>query len=354
MSMTLTPFMPPRCATELLSPPSLTPAELDVLLAEGWYRIGSRLIRCDFTSSGHQSFGTVWTRVPLHHYTWSKSGRRIRRQIEQQFSVEVAPYKIDAEREALYQRYLLIAPGERPASLDDFLFGPGESRTLFNTLEISIRDKHGALIAFSWFDLGERSVQSLIGVFEPDYKRWSLGYYTMLREIQYGLDHRLDYFYAGYVLTGDDAMDYKLRTGHIECLDRTKDQWIPWHEGLIDALDPIARMHKALNALELSPHEWQLRQHEHHALGAYAPHLASCVPYPILLIKLEQPERGLWAIAWDSVSQTYELLHCAGGSLTTQEGEVLFDNILFVVRSMGHHDAQLLKLRLDLLNWTQS
>lgn len=348
MSIILTPFLPPRCATELLSPSSLPPQRLDTLLAQGWYRIGSRLIRCDYTTSGHDTNGAIWTRVPLEGYTWSKSRRRTRRLIEADFSVEVGPMCMDQEHEALYQRYLTIAPGERPSTLDDFLYGPGLDQGLFETLEVSIRDGD-ELIAFSWFDRGERSLQSLIGVFEPDYKRLSLGYYTMLREIQYGIDQGLDYFYAGYVLFGDSAMDYKLRTGHIECLDRTQDRWLPLNQTSLAALDPVGRSRRALERLGLAHRGWSIRSHEHHALGAYAPHLAGCVPYPLVLLKSSDPSHGIWGIAWDSVGQTYELMQCTGGSLTTQEGELLFDNILFVIRSFGHHLEDELKAHLALL-----
>ena len=353
MSITLNPGVAPRCATELISPQALSAQELDERLAQGWYRVGSRLIRCDFTSARGQTHGVVWTRVPLEGYTFGKSARRVRRRVEAACDVQITDVTLDEEHEALYHRYLTVAPGERSSTLYEFLHGPGGELGLFDTREVAVRDAQGRLVAFSWFDVGQAASQSLIGVFEPAWGAMSLGFYTMLREVQASVDWGLEYFYAGYVLVGDPAMDYKLRTGHVECLDRTCGRWSPLTPTSLAQLDPLGRTTQALERLGLRAQGWSWRRHEHHALASYAPHLAGCLAYPVALIRYAGPQLGLWAIAWDSVAQVYELMQCAAGSLASQEGVVLFEDLLFVVRSMGHYSEAALEARLEQLGLRQ-
>ena len=76
---------------------------------------------------------------------------------------------------------------------------------MFDTREVRVWNGD-RLVAFSWFDLGRESVQSLIGVYEPSMARQSLGFYTMLLEVQHALEQGLRFHYPGYVLPGDPAM----------------------------------------------------------------------------------------------------------------------------------------------------
>jgi arginine-tRNA-protein transferase len=99
------------------------------------------------------------------------------------FRVEIGDLVLDSAHEQLYARYREMAGGARAESLDQVLGGE-EGRLLFHTREISIWSDD-ALVAFSWFDLGETSVQSLIGVYEPAYRKHGLGFYTLLLEIEH-------------------------------------------------------------------------------------------------------------------------------------------------------------------------
>ena len=72
--------------------------------------------------------------------------------------------------------------GERAESLAHVVGGE-RGRALFDTREVSVWSQD-RLIAFSWYDLGERSVQSLIGVYDPAFSKHSLGLYTLLLQME--------------------------------------------------------------------------------------------------------------------------------------------------------------------------
>lgn len=338
---TLLPPIPdddrPLCATRSFTPEVLLLSQLDEYLAQGWYRIGQRMMYCEYTAADRGTHGTLWTRVPLAGYTFRKSLRKLRRKVERDFEVTVAPHLSDDEHENLYARYLEVAPGERSEDLHEFLHGVHSERTrAFDTWEVTIRD--GArLVAFSLFDRGEESLQSLLGAYDPDYAKHSLGFYTMLRELQYGIDEGMSYFYAGYVLCGDATMDYKLRTGHVEVLDRIEGRWRPFEEIDRDELDPLGRTRRNLEALLATPtfEGWQLHETQHFALGAYAPHLESCLPYPLALWRrgaAREPES--WVLGYDSITEAFELSRCVRGAITSADGEVLVEDLIFLTRSV--------------------
>ncbi len=326
------------CATQHITLPSLSAAELDDFLAKGWYRIGQHMIYCEYISWKQHISGVIWTRVPLANYRFSKNLRRKRRRVEDHFEVDVHPAIIDEEHERVYQSYLTIAPGERSAHVEDVLLGGHPDRNLFDTWEVSIRTKDGKLAGFSWFDRGETSLQSIIGVYDPAYASFSLGLYTMIRELAYGLSNGFDYYYAGYILCDDTAMHYKLRTGSVEFLDRTHDQWVPEDTLEVSAHDPMRRTYDALEdagKTELFT-GWQLYHNRHFELAAYAPNLSSCMYYPAALWQAESSTSPfVIALAWDSVSEHYELLRCLRGVLATPDGSVTIRDLFVVDRSLG-------------------
>ena len=192
-------------------PDQLSPEELDLYLAEGWFRIGQSLMTCRLIHSSRGLRSTIWTRLPLAGHRFSPSARRLLSQNRRRYRIEHRPLLIDAAREALYQRYLTIAEGERSASLSDFLSHHAD-RGLFDTHEISLWDVD-ELVALSWFDRGRDSLQSLLGIYEPAFHRDSLGFTTMLLEVDHAAREGLAFHYPGYVLPGDPSMDYKLRLG---------------------------------------------------------------------------------------------------------------------------------------------
>ena len=87
-----------------------------------------------------------------------------------------------------------------------------------------------------------------MGLYDPDYAQYSLGIYTMLCEIQYGIEQRKKYYYPGYVVPGYKKFDYKLRVGTMEFYDVPSESWKHYDE-LETANLPAEKLRGMLSAL---------------------------------------------------------------------------------------------------------
>lgn len=327
----------PLCATHTSLLNELAPEHLDQLLAAGWYRIAQVMMTCEFVTLDHGVEGVLWTRVPLEIWRPSRSVRRVLRAVEQEFVISFGPCQQDDEHEQVYQRYIASVGGDRSPTLHAFRYGYRPDVDLFDTRELSVRDHAGKLIAFSWFDVGATSLQSLLGAYDPAYAPHRLGLYTLLREVVWAKERGLSHFYAGYVLGREPTMDYKLRTGHIEWLDRRIGVWRPWEPDQ-PRFDPLAQCHEKLaQVLSLvdAPHlHPTLRDYAPFSVGAAGEHLAACLAYPVILACDAPP--GVLVVGWDPVGQHFELLRCAVGALNSADGShVLIDELFIVIRQLG-------------------
>lgn len=210
--------------SQRVEPEGLSRAELDDYLARGWYRIGRVLITTDYLVSDGELRSALWTRLDLQRHRFRPSQRKLVARSRRLFRVEVGDLAPDSAHEDLYTRYREHVGGSRAESLDEVLGGE-EGQRLFHTREISLWDGD-ALVAFSWFDLGETSVQSLIGVYDPAYSKHGLGFCTLLLEIEHAAALGMRFHYAGYVLSEPSGMDYKRRVGALEFLDPRTTRWL--------------------------------------------------------------------------------------------------------------------------------
>lgn len=268
----------------VVRPERLNPDDLDHYLSQGWFRIGQALMTCRVVQFDGELRPAIWTRLPLRGYRFSKNARRVITRCREQFRVEVGPAVLDNEREDLYQRYRQVARGERSSSLVDFLYGESE-RDVFDTNEIRVWDGD-RLVAFSWFDLGRTSLQSLLGVYDPAHAKHSLGFYTMLAEVEHAQTHGLEFHYPGYVLPGDPAMDYKLRLGAVEFLHPWQRDWRPFAEleGIPLATDSLTSALKSTSdALEALGIPSELRRYPWFEAPAWQPDLAACLDQPLVI-----------------------------------------------------------------------
>ncbi len=209
---------------QLHFPNTLSPSSLDQFLADGWFRSCNYLHKFKLLSLDNELNSVVNIRLNLEGYSPKKSMRKIANKIESNFDIVIQPAIIDSDRELLYYQHTHRFKGYIFDSLDQILFDE-EEKSLFDTHEIAIYD-NGRLIAVSYFDIGEDSIASIIGLFDHEYDKYSLGTYTMVAEALYGLTYGLKYYYPGYILSADRSFDYKLRIGNMDYLD-VDGQWKP-------------------------------------------------------------------------------------------------------------------------------
>ncbi|MED5374154.1 MAG: hypothetical protein VX899_24265 [Myxococcota bacterium] len=209
-------------------PDRILPRELDQRLAEGWFRIGDSLFTCRAVWFEGVPRSALWIRLDVQENPPRKSQRKLLSRIHRRFRVEHGPLRLDQEKRDLYARYRLEASGTRAERLEAVL-GGNRGQALFDTHEIRIYDGE-TLVAFSWYDLGDHSAESILGVYCPTYASHSLGYATMLLEVQALRERGTRFYYPGYVLPGAPEMDYKLRLGPVEYWDPDAWTWRPRDE----------------------------------------------------------------------------------------------------------------------------
>ena len=209
---------------------------LDDYLADGWFRSCQCMYRQQILTLNEGLYSPVRVRLELPNYEFRKSLRKIKKKVENAFRVEVRPggFPGEEEKEFLYTHFKKRLTGYLSPSLKVYLWGENDTN-VFETYEVAIYDKN-ELIAISFFDVGNESVASILGIYHEDYEQYSLGFYTMLAEIEFGKKEGYQYYYPGYVIPGYPKFDYKLRIGEVNHYRPKEDIWIPFSELAIDEL----------------------------------------------------------------------------------------------------------------------
>ncbi|HFB99628.1 MAG TPA: hypothetical protein ENJ53_02375, partial [Phaeodactylibacter sp.] len=199
--------------TQFATPPSLHGEVLDDYLFHGWFRSGQYIYTSKILNFEGLLYSPIRIRLPLRGYHFRKSLRKVWKK-NQRFQTIYRKATITSEKEILYQKYKSRLDGYVSPSIKSSLLDNHET-SIYDTQEVAIYDE-GKLIGFSFFDLGKKSMASIMGIFDPKYSRYSLGFYTMLAEIEYGKKNGFHYYYPGYVIPYYPKFDYKLRIGEVE------------------------------------------------------------------------------------------------------------------------------------------
>lgn len=308
--------------THVVRPSALAPEELDNYLSRGWFRMGHALATSRFVVFGGVLRSALWMRVPVQRFRPSRSARRLMRRNGERFVWRSHTVRTDPEHEALYQRYRAHARGDRASSLVQFL-NEGAIRQVFDTREISVWDGD-RLVAFSWYDVGRRSVESLIGVYEPSYARHSLGFYTMLMELEQAANDERAWYYPGYVLPGEPSMDYKLRLGPAEFLHPTTGRWVDAAEANGLELPDMCirrRLHDVAMRLKRRGHATRMRVYRLFDAPAWHPGMRDCLDQPILLELPRRSEATTWRfLCYLLETEHYVMFECARGTAISTDG----------------------------------
>jgi arginyl-tRNA--protein-N-Asp/Glu arginylyltransferase len=301
-------------------PDIIAPEELDMYLASGWYRMGQTIFTTHFLCFDRTYYSAIWVRLALEGYTFRKSLRKIINKNQRDFRTQIGKAEISPNKERLYQKYKASFKGLLAPSLKDSLLD-GEEHNIFNTYEIAVYDSD-QLIALSYFDVGISSAASITGIFHPDYDKYSLGFYTMLMEIDFCLQSDLQYFYPGYVVPGYPRFDYKLRIGPVEYYQLSTSQWQDYSE-IQEHNIPIISMEQQLVAMQQ-----YLRHHDISCTKFYYPLFESNLfgfwhapyfDYPVFLLCSPREKTNHFLIlVFNPRVNAYQLLHCT-----------LFDDLQF-------------------------
>lgn len=198
-------------------PFSLSPNRLDKYLASGWFRNSIMLFRSKMLCMDGNLFDVVNIRLGLKDYEFTKKHQKLLSRNLSSFTYTVNKASITKKKERLYQQHKSRFKGFVYENLKQFLYSDTFS-SVFETYEIEVYDGD-RLIAFSYFDKGNQSIASLLGVYDIEYAKYSLGHFTMLLEIEHGLQSNVKYYYPGYIFNQPSIFDYKLKLGKFDYYD---------------------------------------------------------------------------------------------------------------------------------------
>ena len=293
------------------TPFTLSPESLDWHLGNGWYRMGSTIFTTHFLFFKNRPYSALWIRIDLQDFRFSKSQRKLLRKNAKLFDVKVAPRKIDAQREALYRKYANDFDGRLSPTIADSL-EDYDNEVVFNTWETTVREKVSKqLVACSYFDLGSESAASILGIFDPKLRSFSLGYYTMLLEMEYCLERGFKYYYPGYVVPGYHRFDYKLRLGDSEYYDVRSGEWHPYRDLDPSTEAPVEAQVAALTGFcEAYGGNARLKIYPLFEAGLYDIWNDDYFPYPYLVPLSRKKGSPFIVVAFDPKSSSYYVMEC--------------------------------------------
>ncbi len=223
---------------------------LDKLLAEGWFRSSFLMYKSPILCINGTISTVINIRLNLLAHLPKKRHRKLLRKNNKKYHFSFSSVQLTFEAERLYRLNKNKFKGFIHPSLHGYLYAEADY-TPFETYQFEVFDGD-KLIALSFVDVGSNSMASILGLYDPEYSRDSLGIYTMLLEIIEAKSMGLNWYYPGYVVDGDDSFNYKLSLGEFEAM-LPNYQWIDY--SLFDKknslgrqfLDKIDLLNEALN-----------------------------------------------------------------------------------------------------------
>lgn len=203
---------------------------LDQYLSLGYYRMRTALFTTNQIflyryGNGDLMSPVFWIRTVLTGFRESKASKRIRKNCAY-FNVLFKPAEINNDIEDLFSLYKERINFDTYASCRDCMLDTDQCINPFNSWMIEIWDDT-TLIAVGYFDIGEKASMAIINFYHPNYSKYSLGKFLMLKTLDFCKQQNMKYYYPGYICTADNKMDYKLfpDTSSIEVLLPKEKVW---------------------------------------------------------------------------------------------------------------------------------
>ena len=202
---------------------------LDLFLAHGYYRMQHAMFTCNETQIDFDSYSipVFWLRTILAKIPPQKMGATIRKKCSS-FSVEYKKATITNDVNELYALYRNHVSFNTAELCEDYLH-QAEIVNPFDSWMIEIRDD-GKLIAAGYFDKGANSIAGILNMYHPDYNKFSLGKYLMLKKIDLAITNNIGLYYTGYISTAMNKFDYKLFPDEqaVEVYLPIEKKWMPY------------------------------------------------------------------------------------------------------------------------------
>jgi len=201
------PYLPQQTARMPLRLPStmLTARQVDLRMAQGDRRSGPFLYRTECPSC--QACEPI--RIEVDQFEFSRSQRRVFRRGERELNIEVGEPIVDNQRVVMFNKHRdargLVG---RDGEIDEFGYESFLVQSCCESFEIRYRLEE-KLIAVAICDRGNESVSAVYCHYNPDYRHFSLGTYSVLKEIQLCQEWGIQFLYLGLFIAESPHMSYK-------------------------------------------------------------------------------------------------------------------------------------------------
>ncbi|MBB3696421.1 arginine-tRNA-protein transferase [Flammeovirga yaeyamensis] len=204
----------------------VTPSQYDYLLAAGYRHFGENFFRYNINFHQDKVCNVLPLRIPLINFSLSKSQKKILNKAKS-FTCSIDKVTIDETTNELFDIHKQKFVDNIPNSIYDFLSKTNTQNTPTKIYELRVFD-NTKTIAISYIGMGEQSLSSIYGMYDPNYSKYSLGLLTMLLEIQFGLANDFIYYYHGYSYDIPSFYDYKKKFKPLEVLNWNENKWQPY------------------------------------------------------------------------------------------------------------------------------
>ncbi len=203
---------------------TLSHQELDLFLANGWFRQGCVIFTTNFLRNNGLTNSAIWLRIDLSVFIPSKTHQKLHK-LNANFRVEFRSFMLNETHEILFAKYKTSISFEASSSLQDLLYYQ-QTGNIYDTWEVNIYDQD-KLIAVGIFDVGEKSSMGITCFYDPDYQKYSLGKYLMFLKMDFSKKQGMAYFYPGYFSPNNPIFDYKLdlAKSFTEYLELSSNNW---------------------------------------------------------------------------------------------------------------------------------
>jgi len=202
---------------------AIRPHVFDHLLADGWRHFGTYFTRYNLGIHQDEIRRVLPLRIRLRDFRPSDSQRRILKK-NRDLEVTIGPPSISEPVVDLFERHKQRFREHVPDTIYTFI--SRQARIPTDLYQLTAR-LDGEIVAASFFDGGVESVSGIYACFEPNEPKRSLGVFTMLKVMEWGLSRGMLFYYPGYAYIGPSFYDYKKRFAALECYD-WNGEWQPY------------------------------------------------------------------------------------------------------------------------------
>lgn len=194
----------------------------EYLLGLGWRHNGMLFFRVstDYDENSNK-LNVLPIRYQLNQFDMSKSQRKIWRK-NMDLTYKLVPLNMRDELHFMFEQHKQRFSYNVPDSLFDFMSNVPNAPFPTYQFEVYKKDK---LIACTFVDIMHNSLSSTYAMFDLEESKRSLGVFTMLLEMAYGVTYKKAFHYPGYAFLQPSHMDYKKMFAGAQYYDWLTGNW---------------------------------------------------------------------------------------------------------------------------------